>query len=95
MWDALSDVRTGLSLTKLKRCPLLITSRHGLHRKHISSFVAFVSVAAGKCLLRNGSGIFFHLAVISQRRFYTLQALTAFNVPTSLVDMAPCILVYV
>jgi hypothetical protein len=30
-------------------CPLL-TSRHGSHRRHASSIVAFVSVAAGKCL---------------------------------------------
>jgi hypothetical protein len=31
-------------------CPLLITSLHGPHRKHRSSIVAFVSVAAGTCL---------------------------------------------
>jgi hypothetical protein len=29
---------------------LVITSRHGQHRKHSSSIVAFVSVAAGTCL---------------------------------------------
>jgi hypothetical protein len=32
-------------------CPLLITSRHGPHRKHSSSIVSFVPVATGTCLL--------------------------------------------
>jgi hypothetical protein len=36
--------------TKLEPCPLFITSRHGPHRKHTSSIVAFGSVAAGTCL---------------------------------------------
>jgi hypothetical protein len=31
-------------------CPLLITSRHGPHRKHCYSIVVFMSVATGKCL---------------------------------------------
>jgi hypothetical protein len=30
---------------------LIVTSRHGPHRKHCSSFVSFVSVVAGTCLL--------------------------------------------
>jgi hypothetical protein len=34
-------------------CPLLITSRHGLHRKHRSSIV-FVSVATGTCVPSRG-----------------------------------------
>jgi hypothetical protein len=31
-------------------CPLLITYQQGPHRKHRSSIIAFVSVAAGTCL---------------------------------------------
>jgi hypothetical protein len=40
----------GLTFNKLWPCSFLITSRYGPHRKHSSSIVAFVSVAAGTCL---------------------------------------------
>jgi hypothetical protein len=39
-----------VTLHSLLKIVLLITSRHGLHRKHSSHIVAFVSVAAGTCL---------------------------------------------
>jgi hypothetical protein len=38
------------SATLIAPTVLVITSRHGPHRKHRSSVVAFVSVATGKCL---------------------------------------------
>jgi hypothetical protein len=56
---------------------LVITSRHGPHIKHSSSIVAFVFIAAGKCLLSHcvekGRCLFTYLAVVAWQRMYTLQ----------------------
>jgi hypothetical protein len=37
-------------LNSTQHCPLLITARHGPHRKHHSFIFAFVSFVAGTCL---------------------------------------------
>jgi hypothetical protein len=50
--QVLSSQRPVQNSLSTQICPLLITSRHGQHRKHRSSIVAFVFVAAGTCLPR-------------------------------------------